>query len=297
VVVVSDFRETQDILVRRGTEFDRAPFMSDILEMVLPFHSLRMLTNDTFRRQRRVMMDTMSPAFLHQVAAPYTYAYALRLVYLWQQKSVLAQGRPFTAGPDLNYTTLDFIWATAFGEEVGTIEGQIQHLSKIGTVKLDPDRSSPVIIPEADVPPLNKAIEAVVQSVERIMSVPFPRQHHRLLRAFIGLGAATASRERAVSLALAKARQKMASRDPDEQHPKSALECVLRREASMAEKSEMSLSEHALKDELFGFILGVRTVFCAFRNNIAYVVVGTTHQCNNCELGIKDTVAESIRAE
>ncbi|KAK5732049.1 hypothetical protein LTR17_010885 [Elasticomyces elasticus] len=256
VVVISDFREAQDILVRRGTEFDRAPFMSDILEMALPFHSLRMLTNDQFKFQRKVMMDTMTPAFLHQVAAPYTFAHAERLVRLWQRKAHLAQGRPFTAGSDLNYTTLDFIWVTAFGAEVGTIEAQIQYLSNIDSIHLSPDQSAQVTIPEAQVPPLNDAIEAVVLAVEKVMVLPFPRQHHRLLKRFTGLGAMTALKEREVSMALANARQKLASCHSNSQRTESALDFVLRRASSMAEKSEMTISDAALKDELFGFILG-----------------------------------------
>jgi hypothetical protein len=72
-VVITDFRESQDILLRRTKEFDRASFVSDIFLGLLPEHHISMKTNDTFKQHRRWLQDLMTPAFLHDVAAPRIY--------------------------------------------------------------------------------------------------------------------------------------------------------------------------------------------------------------------------------
>lgn len=66
-VFLADFREGQDILMRRTKEFDRSNFVGDMFIGILPHHQLSMPTNDASKAQRRLLSDTMSPEFLHHV--------------------------------------------------------------------------------------------------------------------------------------------------------------------------------------------------------------------------------------
>ena len=67
-VIVADFREQQDVLLRRTKEFDRSKFFGDLFEGTLPHHHIMMPTNDKLRAQKRLLADTMMPSFLNEVS-------------------------------------------------------------------------------------------------------------------------------------------------------------------------------------------------------------------------------------
>lgn len=71
IVVVADFREAQDIMMRRTKEFDRSTFFEDIFAGTLPNHHIILRTNDKLKAQKRLLADTMMPAFLHEVSRPF----------------------------------------------------------------------------------------------------------------------------------------------------------------------------------------------------------------------------------
>lgn len=67
-VVISDFRESQDILLRRTKEFDRSSAFADALSGIAPDHHIIMRsTEPEFKVHRRLIQDLMTPAFLSQV--------------------------------------------------------------------------------------------------------------------------------------------------------------------------------------------------------------------------------------
>jgi hypothetical protein len=67
-VVVSDFRETHDILLHRQKEFDRSDFFQDIFGGVLPYHHIGHATTDKVKAQKRLLAGTMMPAFLNEAS-------------------------------------------------------------------------------------------------------------------------------------------------------------------------------------------------------------------------------------
>jgi len=74
VVVLTDYRESQDITLRRGKHFDRSKMHADAFGTVLPDHHISMRSWDPrFRENRELVKDLMTPAFLNQVTsfAPY----------------------------------------------------------------------------------------------------------------------------------------------------------------------------------------------------------------------------------
>jgi len=74
-VVISDFRESQDILMRRTKEFDRSAFFGDLFMGLLPDHHIsRKSTDEKFKSNRFLMKDLMTPAFLHSVSCPLLFS-------------------------------------------------------------------------------------------------------------------------------------------------------------------------------------------------------------------------------
>lgn len=100
-VVVSDFREAEDIMIRRSREFDRSAFFGDVFINVLGGCQVHMPTGNEWRAHRRLMNDTMSAAFLKGVVGPQVYSTASLTVELWKQKARLSKGRPFSASRDI----------------------------------------------------------------------------------------------------------------------------------------------------------------------------------------------------
>lgn len=126
-VFVDDARETEDMLLRRTREFDRAPSTAAFFRTVLPRASIVKPTDHEFKAQRRLWVDVMSPAFLRSVVAPNIYRSTLELVELWRLKSrVGGGGRPFEAHHDLETAAFDAIWVAVLGSELGGIRSEIE---------------------------------------------------------------------------------------------------------------------------------------------------------------------------
>jgi cytochrome P450 len=69
-VIVTDFRESQDILMRRTKEFDRSVHFENIFSGVTPDHHIIMKsTHPEFKTHRRLIQDLMTPTFLNDVRA------------------------------------------------------------------------------------------------------------------------------------------------------------------------------------------------------------------------------------
>ena len=105
-VILSDFREAQDIMTKRTREFDRSDFFGDLFTSLLPHHHVHMPTGDEWRSHRKLVGDLMSPGFLSEACAPQLYNTALDTINLWKEKLRLTEGRPFTAQEDVSQGAL-----------------------------------------------------------------------------------------------------------------------------------------------------------------------------------------------
>lgn len=163
-VIVSDFREAEDIMIRRTREFDRSFFFGDVFVNVLRGNQVHMATGDGWRAHRRLMSDTMSTSFLKETVGPHIYATAALTVDLWGEKARLSKGRPFSASRDVfkgvssNYNAndpakccllgvLEGVWRAMFGSNPGVAEGQVKFLSAIRDIEVPQDTDSPTEIP------------------------------------------------------------------------------------------------------------------------------------------------------
>ena len=117
-----------------------------------PNSTVTMRTGEQWRYNRRLVVETMSPAFLRDIDGPTTHKTSLDLIKLWRQKAELAQGRPFDVQSDLNKVTNDVIWQVLLGTEVGAVRSQIEYLSSINKIELPTPADEVVAIPEGPLP-------------------------------------------------------------------------------------------------------------------------------------------------
>ncbi|KAF4633198.1 hypothetical protein G7Y89_g4928 [Cudoniella acicularis] len=168
LILLADFGEARDILVGR-TDFDRSSYISDRFPLLGGFHLL-MKTGNAWRTSRLWLQDLMTPHFLNNVAGPAIYSELVQLLELWESKTRLAAGRPFSVGADLKYVTIDVMLAFMFGGdfEDSAHSRQIQYLAQLDNSKLGFGEHNEVIFPRV---PLHPFIEGVCEVAEVITGI------------------------------------------------------------------------------------------------------------------------------
>ena len=69
-VIIADFREVQDLLLRRGKDLSRGQVNWDVWHGIIPEHFIAMETNDKrYKDTKGLVKDLMTPKFLHEVSA------------------------------------------------------------------------------------------------------------------------------------------------------------------------------------------------------------------------------------
>ncbi|RYP27386.1 hypothetical protein DL767_007705 [Monosporascus sp. MG133] len=267
-IFLDDPREIEDILLRRGREFDRAPSTIAFFKPLVPEASMVKVSNAAFKEQRRLWQDVMSPQFLRKVVASNVQRCALELVELWSRKCSLASGHPFEALEDLELAAFDSIWIAMLGTRLRGLRDEIAALGGDGdkgaataaapVTSEDPDQ--PVRFPHAPRSTMYHAIEYVNGTIERIMRSPFPAKHHWLIRKSSQYKYYNAFKDREIDYLIASARlrfEKLATESDDvvveDGADTCAMDLVLRREAlTFAKTGQRSpaSSDSAMRDEL-----------------------------------------------
>lgn len=260
-VVVSDFREAQDVMLRRTREFDRSDFFSNLFTATLPTHQVRLKmgvdwkvrmavaldigkADNHFRHMlsgpqahRRLTADTMSHQFLHDTVGPLLFESLSELLLLWRIKARLAQGRPFSAKEDVKHASLDTIFAATFGSNAGVTAAQANVLSSQADVKLSDDLDRAVIMPAAVVIESYESIVKVADSSGIPLKSPFPLLHHWLaVRLSPSLRKAIKKKNELIHDRLSKAWNRYSSAVPEDFVVECALDLMLQREAHTAAK-------------------------------------------------------------
>ncbi|KAJ3949701.1 uncharacterized protein N0V96_000828 [Colletotrichum fioriniae] len=173
-VVIADFQEGQDILLRRK-ELDRSSFMSNVLSGEAKSFHITLKTGPQWKAQRRLLQDLMTPAFLHRVAAPNIYKSALRLRDLWKRKAHLAGESAFSAEHDIFYAALDAVLDFGFGDAapMRALIPQVELMASMSAAdvraKQNPAFRGDVLdFPVASIHP---ALDATLQSAENVGGV------------------------------------------------------------------------------------------------------------------------------
>ncbi|KXH66315.1 cytochrome P450 [Colletotrichum salicis] len=183
MLILSDFREAQDVLLRRSKEFDRASIVGDMISGVVPNHHIIMKTNSEWKHHRRLLQDLMSPQFLNENAAPIIYSGVSQLIQLWNDKTRIAEGRPFLADSDIYYSVLDATTAFSFGANArSAVRPTMELVRGLGADDIrrlqgltPAGGDQPMSFPAAEIDENLKASLDVADAIEQLQGSPAPR--------------------------------------------------------------------------------------------------------------------------
>ncbi|KAJ3576912.1 hypothetical protein NPX13_g3557 [Xylaria arbuscula] len=225
-VVVADFRESQDILMRRTREFDRGDDFADLVGGITPEHHIVMKSaKSEYKSHRRLIQDLMTPSFLNDA-----------------QKARLAKGHPFSAGDDFYKAALDAIWAVTFPFDLNDSVIATQHNLLASTDDIDTilpaNIDDPAIFPVAQMKSAQKSILTITESL------PYMRN-------------ARAVKEEMIKGELDKATARFEKNANKKPEASCAMDEILYRELAAAKKEKRTPVYHtrAIYDELFGLLV------------------------------------------
>lgn len=252
VIIISDFRTAQDILLRRNKEFDRPGSQIDTLRGVIPNHHISMLTSDPqFRKNRELVKDLMTPNFLHAVNAPEIWRNAVHFVDLWKWKARVADGRAFEAAEDVLHMTFDIIKNVAVGRDGRTtmevyfdelrrtqLEEDHKYQVKDDTTGGPGGEKRPGAAITFPKPPYDETLEAQYRMNKALTpGVPVPMKiFHAINNRRPYMREAYASKERMLRRQVELAVQRHEAGEPLD----SALDFMIRREMGVAQKEGRS---------------------------------------------------------
>ncbi|RYP80400.1 hypothetical protein DL769_002496 [Monosporascus sp. CRB-8-3] len=277
VLILSDFREAQDILLRRNKEFDRASRGRDALRGVIPWHHIGMRTADPqFRRNRELVKDLMTPHFLNTVNAPAIYDNAQIFLDLWRVKAQLAGGRPFQADEDIHVMTFDIIKVVALGEgDNQSMTARYLDMVRSATSidqKSETTKDIVCVFPKNEANDDLRAHQTLQEAVGESIPHPSPKLfhmfHNRTAPMREAFALKTSMLDKQISLAV--------KRLEAGEGVKSALDYMIQREVSAAKKSgrQLAFDTPSMRDELYGYIgAGHDTTSTAFQWGLKHLAV------------------------
>lgn len=241
-VVVNDFREEQDILMRRGKEFDRAYTIHHLFKGIIPNHHIVEKTNAVWKSHRRLLQDLMSPGFLDGVAAPVIYHHVSNLVRLWDMKTQIAQGRPFTAATDIYNTALDAVHGFTYGQgfEHRAIQPTLEYFE--GTTQKTTEKlrgnggiDEAINFPTREPDEVVKSAITITSTFADVQTSPIAYLKWPVLMRMPKLVKAKEIRDNSIRKEIQAAVER-AKTHPDPKSVRSAVEHMVRRETTLADK-------------------------------------------------------------
>ena len=276
-VVISDFREAQDILLRRSREFDRGVFNTSMWSGAIPHHFICLDTrHPRFLEAKRIQRDLMTPTVLHtvsqvllglntllnssQVSMPASYDKTLDFIDLWRYKTKAANGRPFSATHDLEALTSDIILASSIG--IGKEES---HISKVRHLvnSIEPATSSTgqqdsiCVFPSCEPDKLLRSVQILGQAIGEAAEAPSQKLYWLAARFRPYIRKAQRDRRMILQSYIDRAGLRICSK-AGSPSPRAAVDFMVSRELDAAQKAgrvPIFDSEH-FHDMLFGYILG-----------------------------------------
>ena len=261
LLILTDFREIEDILTRRTKEFDRLDQTKDRINPLLRESTVNMQSNDRFKAQRKLWTGVMTPEFVNKIASLHVHTSCMNLIELWHRKADLAKGQPFDAVTDLRYEGFDAIWGFTFGTELGSTKAQLRHQLEVNpeSISLSGNDEEPAVLPQGEPPEFYELIMKLITRFETIDASLLPELKIWLIVKSPSFRRAIRERNAKITELVASSRAKFTDKDyADEELATSAMDQVLRRlHNSKIESltSDAKDPDQHLKDELFLFII------------------------------------------
>ncbi|KAI3324165.1 cytochrome P450 [Xylariaceae sp. AK1471] len=260
-VVISDPAEAYDISTRRLKEFDRSYYLGELLCGLLPGHHISLMTGPEWSAHRRLVNDTMSSHFLHNVIAKLFFSETQELIELWRQKTRLAQGHAFSALHDIYAAALEITWTATFGSKTDAITAQVELLKKINKLDLPASKEAAADYPHAPNSPAFDAIANLANSLEIPLAMPFQPSfiHSLALRFFPSLSSSVKLKDQMIRNSLNVASERLASQTDinTTSHLTCVVDIAVQRETQMAKKEGRTPvhDSRVIQDELFGLLV------------------------------------------
>ncbi|KAH7379123.1 cytochrome P450 [Phaeosphaeria sp. MPI-PUGE-AT-0046c] len=262
-VLLCDHREIRDILMRRHGTFDRGARERQAFGALLPEQFLSIQTPTAkFKFHRELMKDLMLPPFLNNMNAPEIFQKTMNLVQLWQIKSRKSSGKPFDAKGDIGRATFDIIMAVAFGldDESSCTQGQYRYTrAKDDETTNDISSSQPAVFATAPLSAQGQAILDLTDSIHIGVTSMLPYLHSWVALRLPPLRHAVKLKEELIRGHINAAVAGMPiSNEEAQEKAKTALELLVLRERSMAQKTGRRPNYHGryVYDQLLGYLIG-----------------------------------------
>ncbi|KAH8682696.1 cytochrome P450 [Xylariales sp. PMI_506] len=260
VIILSDFREAQDILMRRK-EFDRSDILGEIFGGIVPTHHIHQRTDGVWKAHRRLLQDLMSPPFLNKVAGPAIHKQASDLIKLWELKLGIAGNRPFDAELDIYDAALDAVLAFAFGGSFAhrATEPKIMYLEQEGSNQSSADPKGddePFVFDQGPRDEFIKAIFTISHTFSKMNGRPLPHLVWKYNASKSPLKPAIKLKNDCITRELELVAERVRN-DSSEASVRSAVEHMAHREKKLAEKDGRAPKyvSPVMLDETFGFII------------------------------------------
>ncbi|KAK0625511.1 cytochrome P450 monooxygenase [Bombardia bombarda] len=263
IVILADYREATDLMRRK--EFDRSAKSMELMKYLGFDHHIRQKTNARWKAQRRLIQDSMSPAFLHGVAAPTIHRRSLDLIELWCTKARIADGRPFTAMADLDHAVLDAVNAFAYGpsfshsathpalDVVHALESDPAAIKALRRTS-DASPNNAIKFPTGELDTVIRASLDVSSSIAEVQGSIMPSIYWEYVIRRPGMRRARKIKDAFITEILHDAAHRM---DTDSNTEKSAVDLMVRR-AKLDAQKEGKVPDYTSKvmiDEAFGFVI------------------------------------------
>ena len=147
-----------------------------------------MQTDHSWRFNRSLINDVMSPDFLDNTSALRAFEAASNLIHLWKEKARLAKGHVFDIKQDLLKFITDVIWIVMFGSGLGICKNEIEYLSKIDQTSLPGSAKICADMPTRDPTEVFSALMSVFASLQIPIQSPFGWYAHWWLLLYVLAG-------------------------------------------------------------------------------------------------------------
>ncbi|PLB35829.1 cytochrome P450 [Aspergillus candidus] len=267
ILLVSDYEEARDVMVNRIKDFDRTSLTAETFGGLLNRQQFTLKTGPEWKFHRRLVQDTMTPAFLSKVAAPSIYASSRRFVELWSVKERLAAGRPFSATEDIFYSALDAVLAFSFGPTFpqNATDPQTNRLKDLLASELRSDEDAAdadeaVHFPHAKI---DEAIESMLElgdAMEQVKSAPSPRMKWWYVKATPTFKRWARIKDACIRREIEKAVEARGQHQRSSEGlawERSAVDRIVDKEESQARREgrKPDFFSAAVMEEVFGFIV------------------------------------------
>ncbi|KAH7308513.1 cytochrome P450 [Stachybotrys elegans] len=264
MLVLSDFRESQDILMRRSREWDRTDWSIEIFKGVVPEHHINLKLGDQWKTQRRLLQDLMSPEFLNNVAGPNIWASTKTLLTLWAEKARIADGRAFSVVDDIYYVALDAVLAFSFGTAFPhrSLVPQLKLLQDLGDKSLEHTKNeNPQDVAVFKEAPLDETLQATLHISTQVGAA---LQNVSVSLSYFMQGFSSSNRKlrkareqqiyNEIAKAVARRQQQEKGREAE---VRSAVDLMVDRETWLAEKEgrKPEYFSPVMRDEVMGFVV------------------------------------------